>query len=180
VLRSEGVVDTYGREAMHFTDGVNSTFIVMRQPLRSKDDKTQIFRFPKKGHVYDVRTGRYVGFTDSVSAAVPRGDACVWAVLPNRVGALRISMPEKIVCGKDLVADINLEHALGKGVFHVEIISPTGECRFHMKRNVQSRDGKAQIAFRMAHNDMTGVWTLRVTDAVTQASASTSFKLAGK
>ena len=177
VLVSEGIENVFGREAMHFTDGTNAVFIVMRQPLRSNDSETQTFAFPAKGHVYDVRTGRYLGFTDRVTAAVPHAEACVWAVLPRKVGGLRISAPLRVPAGSDLVADLALDGATGKGVFHVEVVSPNGECRFHMKRNLDSVGGKARLVFRMARNDVPGKWTLRATDATTRVSAERTFEV---
>ena len=101
----------------------------------------------------------------------------MWAVLPEKVGGMRISAPADVAAGRDLVADIALEGAAGKGVFHAEIVSPTGECRFHMKRNLDSKDGKARLAVRMARNDQPGKWTLRVTDAVTGVRAEHMFRL---
>ena len=180
VLTSEGIENLYGREAVHFTDGTNSVFVVLRMPMRSTDSEEQIFMFPKKGHVYDVRTGRYLGNTNLVSAAVPHGDASAWAVLPRKVGGMKISAPEIVEAGRDLVADIALEGAVDKGVVHVEVVPPSGECRFHMKRNLDTVDGKAKLMFRMAQNDPCGEWTLRVEDALTRAVSEHRFTLKGK
>ena len=175
VLRSEGIEKVFGREAMHFTDGTNSVFIVLRMPLRSSDSETQTFVFPQKGHVYDVRAGRYIGYADRVTAAVPHAEASVWAVLPEKVGDMRVSVPRKVEAGTDLVANIALEGAAGKGVFHVELVSPSGDTRFHMKRNIDSVNGKAKLAFRIAENDRPGNWKIRVTDTLTGVRTESAF-----
>ena len=65
----------------------------------------------------------------------------------------------------------------GRQVFHVEFVAPDGSCRFHMKRNLDSVDGKARFVFRMAQNDMPGKWTLRATDATTSVSAECAFEV---
>jgi hypothetical protein len=174
-LRSEGIEKVFGREAMHFTDGTNSVFIVLRMPLRSSDSETQTFVFPQKGHVYDVRAGRYIGYADRVTAAVPHAEASVWAVLPEKVGDMRVSVPRKVEAGTDLVANIALEGAAGKGVFHVELVSPSGDTRFHMKRNIDSVNGKAKLAFRIAENDRPGNWKIRVTDTLTGVRTESAF-----
>lgn len=178
VLESEGAERLPGREAIHLTDGANDVFAVLRMPLKSSDSATQTFRFPAKRHIYDMRAQKYVGFTDSVTAAVPNGEACLWAALPAKTGKLDVSAPAQVAAGTDLVADIALEGAKGKGVFHVEVVPPSGECRFHMKRNLDATDGKARLVFRMAANDRTGTWTLRVTDVLTGTSVSRGFAVA--
>ncbi|MBO5940287.1 MAG: beta-galactosidase trimerization domain-containing protein, partial [Kiritimatiellae bacterium] len=180
VLASRGIENVFGREAMHFTDGVNSIFPVLRMPLRSSDNETQQFVFPKKGYIYDVKNGEYLGFGDRVTAAVPHADASVWAILPEKVGSLSIDAPAEVRCGTDLVANIALEKARGRGVFHVEVVSPTGECGFHMKRNIETENGKAKFVFRMAGNDICGKWTIRVTDVATRVKSSHDFILSGK
>jgi hypothetical protein len=136
-------------------------------PTRSSDSEIQTFRFPYKGHVYDVRARRYLGFIDKVTVAVPHAEAMVWAVLPRRIGNFHVAAPLEIKTGTDLSADITLKGAVGKGVFHVEMISPTGKSGFHMKRNIDSIDGKAKFVFRIAENDPQGSWKISVTDALT-------------
>lgn len=167
VVRSQGIETVYGREAMHFTDGVNDLFSVIRMPTRSDDSATQKFEFPKKGHLYDVRKGRYMGFLDTVTAAVPNAGAGVWAVLPEKVGAFTLAMPDSVKAGDDLVCDISLKGARGSQVFHIQVLPPNGEVRFHMKRNLKSKDGKAKLVFRIALNDQFGLWRLKVRDALT-------------
>jgi hypothetical protein len=93
---------------------------------------------------------------------------------------MKISAPELVEAGRDLVADIALEGAVDKGVVHVEVVPPSGECRFHMKRNLDTVDGKAKLMFRMAQNDPCGEWTLRVEDALTRAVSEHRFTLKGK
>ena len=175
VLRSEGIENVFGREAMHFSDGVNSVFIVLRMPARSSDSQIQKFAFPKKGHVYDVRNRKYMGFTDNVTTVVPHAEASVWAVLPKKIGDMRISLPSKVKAGEDLIADISLAGAVGKGVFNVQVISPDGSTPFHMKRNIDFVNGKADFVFRMAANDKVGKWKIRVTDTLTGIASERHF-----
>ena len=177
ILDSKGIEKVFGREAMHFSDGINSVFVVLRMPARSTDAEIQNFTFPGKGHVYDVRARKYIGFTDNITAAVPHAEASVWAVLPKKIGSMRISMPSVVKAGEDLNAVISLAGAVGKGVFNVQVISPDGTSPFHMKRNIDSEAGKACFSFRMAANDKVGKWKLRVTDAITGVETERSFNV---
>ena len=180
IVRSEGIESIYGREAMHFTDGVNDLFSVIRMPTRSEDETEQTFVFPKKGHLYDVREGKYLGVADAVTAKVPNAGAGVWAILPKQVGVMSLSLPDTVRAGGDLVADISLEGAIGSQVFHAEVVSPNGGVRFHMKRNLKACDGCAKLVFRMAENDTPGRWRLTVRDALTGTSCEKTFSVVNK
>ena len=180
ILESKDIVSTPGREVMHFTDGVNSVFVILRNFTLSKDNKTQTFTFPAKGHVYNLRTGKYLGFTDNVTCAVPNADAVVFGVYPAKVTALDVKVPARVRAGKDLAAKISLAvkgGKTGKRVYHVEVINPSGKARFFMKRNLVSDNGKADFVFRMADNDPEGIWTLKVTDVLTAVSTEKKFTL---
>ena len=89
-LVSPGIENLDGREAMHFTDGVNDLFFVLRMTARSSDDAEQAFVFPKKGHVYDLRRGDYLGETDRVTAKVPLSGASVWAVCAAKAEGVEV------------------------------------------------------------------------------------------
>ena len=180
ILESKDIVSTPGREVMHFTDGVNSVFVILRNFTLSKDNKTQTFTFPAKGHVYNLRTGKYLGVTDKVTCAVPNADAVVFGVYPSKVDALEVNMPEKIKAGSDLTAKIALKTTggkAGKRVYHIEVINPEGKARFFMKRNIVSENGKGEFIFRMAANDLPGKWILKVTDVLTGVTAEKKFTL---
>ena len=82
VLRSPTIADVFGREAMHFTDGVNDVFPILRHPGRSQDEAEEVFEFPRGGFVWDVCARKALGKTDRVNTKVPRAGAAVFAVLP--------------------------------------------------------------------------------------------------
>ena len=180
VLSSPGIEKLFGREAMEFTDGTNRIYAVIRQPGRSDDAKSQTFGFAKAGHVYDIRAGKYLGRADSVEFAVPLADASVWSVLAYRVSGLCVDVPARVTAGRDLVADLAVKTsggAAGTHVFHVDVVPPSGECRFHMKRNLIAPGGRARLVFRIAANDPSGRWTLRVVDPLTGQAAERYFEV---
>ncbi len=177
-LRSDEVLSLTGREAMHFIDGDMHVFGILRDQTKSKDSAEQTFRFPVKGHLYDLRAGKYLGEGNSVKAAVPHGGAAVFGVYPYKVEKVTIAAPATVKGGTDLKADLAVKVSngtAGKHVFHVEVVPPQGEVRFFMTRNLTAENGKAQLVYRMAENDPAGKWTLRLTDAMTGLSAEKTF-----
>ncbi len=179
IIGSDDVVAVKGREAMHFADGNMHVFAIARNQTRSNDSLEQKFTFPVKGHLYDLRAGKYLGESDTVTAAVPHGEASVWGVYPYRVTRLAVRAPETVKGGTDLKADIEVVVSggkPGKHVFHTEVIPPDGNARFFMKRNLIAEQGRLQLVFRIAENDPAGNWTLRVTDVMTGTTAEQHFR----
>lgn len=182
VLASPGIENTFGREAMAFTDGTNLLYTVMRMPLRSSDKDEQTFRFARSGYVYDVRAKRYLGRSDRVSAVVPLAGASVWSVLPYNVESVRADMPGTVSRGTDIVADISVVTAgaaCGTHLFHVDVVPPSGAGRFHLSRNVTAPGGRMRFAFRIAENDPEGEWTLKVCDVLTGMGMERRFRVEG-
>jgi len=180
VLRCEGVVSTYGREAMHFVRGDLNVFAVIRDHRRGTDTREQEFIFPREGHLYDLRRGEYLGATDRVTSAIPNAGTEVYGQYPYAVTGLAIESPPTVQGGTDLLANISVETSTGTAghhVFHVEVIPPRGEVRWLMKRNLPAPEGKLKFRFRMAENDPRGTWTLRVTDVMSGKQATQKFDL---
>ena len=163
-----------GREAMHFVHGNMHVFAILRDQTRSKDSLTQTFTFPVKGHLYDLRAQKYLGFGNQVTAAVPLGDAAVWGVYPYQVNSIQIQAPDSIQGCRDFSAALKVipsEGVPGIHILHAELIPPQGEARFFLKRNLTADRGQAEFKLRIAENDPDGVWTFRVTDSMTGVSA---------
>ena len=178
VLRSPGIENVFGREAMSFTDGTNLICCVIRMPRRSSDRDVQSFSFARTGHVYDVCAGMYLGLTNQVTAAVPYAGASVWSVLPYHVSALCVESPDTVRKGNDLEVKLTVDaggNECGTHVFHVEIVPPSGVRRFHFSRNLTASGGRARLLFRIAANDPSGGWTLRAHDPLTGMHADRRF-----
>ena len=197
-LASPDIADVYGREAMHYVSGDADVYCVLRMPGRSKDVREQTFVFARKGHVYDVRAQRYLGVADRVTAAVPNNEASVFAVLPMKVAGIGISgLPATVAAGSDLGLDFSIGDgrdgarpsqeaggtrfvaAVPAYVLHVEFVPPTGKPRFHFKRNLLTKGGRAHLDFATALNDESGVWTVRVSEPLTGMRAEKKFELKG-
>ena len=180
LVESAGIVDIPGRETMHFTDGVNHVFPILHNASVSKDDKEQTFVFPVKGHLYDLRQGKYLGKTDRVTCRIPNADAVLFGVYPGKMEKLEIVMPSTVKAGNDLKAALSAvlaEGVPGRRIYYVQVVDPSGKTGYCMDRCLVAKDGKADFRFRMAFNDPDGVWTLKVTDVLTGVMAERKFTL---
>ena len=177
------MVAHFGREAMHYVSGDADVYAVIRMPGRSEDDDALDFTFAKKGHVYDVRAQKYLGETDHVTAKTPLHEASVFAVLPTKVTGIGVSnLPAKVAVGTDLSLDFSIQTTqtspnLPNFVVHVDVVPPSGKTRFHFKRNLLTKGGRAHLDFAMALNDEKGMWTVRVTEPLTGITAEKSFEV---
>ncbi|MBO4304735.1 MAG: hypothetical protein J6A21_09145, partial [Lentisphaeria bacterium] len=180
LLESENIVKIPGRETMHFTDGVNHVFPILHNASVSRDREKQTFVFPVKGHLYDLRKGKYLGKTDRVTCRIPNADAVLYGVYPGKIRELDIRMPASLKTGSDLKAALEAkmeEGAPGKRVFYLQILDPSGKAAYGMDRCLVAKDGKADFSFRMAFNDPEGIWTLKATDVLTGLTAERKFTL---
>ena len=188
-LGCDEMVSHFGREAMHYVSGDADVYAVLRMPGRSEDDDALDLVFAKKGHVYDVRAQKYLGETDRVTAKTPQYEASVYAVLPAKVAGLSVSgLPSVVTRGTDLALDFEVREMKNSTVdlelppspsyvIHVEVVPPSGKARFHMKRNLLTKDGKSHLDFPMALNDVPGMWTLRVTEPLTGVTVEKAFEI---
>lgn len=174
------------REAVHYCEGDVDLYGVIRKPLHSlvgkeHDTSADELVFARRGHVYDVRERRYLGVGDRVSANVPYAEACLYAVLKEKIDAIGIAgLPRLLSCarrGETLSLDFKVisRDVAPRYVLHVEFIPPSGKRPFHFRRNVATANGKASVRFPIALNDETGKWTLRVTEPLTGISSERNF-----
>ena len=180
VLTCREIVSKTGREAMRFVAGEADVFVLLRMPGRSKGVEKDVFELPVKGHVYDSVAGRYLGRSKQIEVEWGEGDAAVYSVLKSKPSSLRVEgVPESVKRGEELKISVALDAAgvAPDTVFNVRFVSPSGECRFHMQRNVDAPKGMAKVFFPMAYNDAVGDWTVVVTEAMTGMSVERKFSL---
>ena len=165
---------------MHFVDGNMHLFGFLHDPFEAAKIAPFTAKLPVKGHIYNLRNGKYLGNTDTVNCVIPYAEGAVFGVYPYKVNALEVKMPQSVKAGSDLTADVALKLSNGKAekhIFHFEVIPPSGEARFFMKRNVEVKDGKYTFTFRIAHNDEVGTWKLLVKDVLSGITKVKEFKV---
>ena len=168
VLEAENNIK--GCEAFHFVNGDMHVFAALHDPFETEALSEHTFHFPVKGHLYDLRNGKYYGITDQVKYQIPHAEAGVWGIYPYQVKGIQVKHPSKVKRGTDLDLDIRIltsEGNAGKHIFHVEVIPPDKQVRFFMKRNLVASNGQTGFRYRIAFNDPAGTWQIKVKDILT-------------
>ncbi len=132
-------------------------------------------RLPRKAYVTDVRTGKRFGFTDAVRTSVVVGDALVLGLSPAE-GSVTLSGPPSAALGAHVRFGINVAPA-GRHLVRCHFFAPDGSMLEAYAKNVVAEDGRAAVVLPSALNDPAGVYTLRVTNVVTGATAEAKIEL---
>lgn len=186
-IASPTAPDNPDREAVHYREGEADLYAVIRKPLHAQvneahDENADELVFAKPGHVYDVRAQRYLGVTDRVSAKVPYAEACLYAVLKEKVEGVEIAGLPRLSAarrGETLSVELAIrsKDVRPRYVLHAALVPPSGKAPYHFRRNLATAGGKASFSFPLALNDETGTWTLRVTEPLTGVTAERAFKV---
>lgn len=135
----------------------------------------------KPGHVYELRTGQYLGRTDTARGKLAHPEPLIYSVLPYRVDGVDLSAAATYARGDRVRVGIELfTRGKPKFVRHVircRLYGPDSMERTGARRNLVTRTGKGGYAFDLAINDMLGEWTVVVRDVATGIERKHSFKL---
>ena len=169
--------ETYPCDAVWREDGPNGVFAmhvdVSGAGNNSKDGGTAAGRFdfskgdrvkaklPRKGHIYDLRTKEYLGFSDSVETVMIPGYTRIYSVLESKPGPLSASGPSAVAPGDRAVFAFSCAGASGAQTYHAELVAPDGSRPVRFWRNFRS-DGTCEYAFESAFNEKRGEWKLEV------------------
>ncbi|MDD3949122.1 MAG: hypothetical protein PHT43_06630, partial [Anaerolineaceae bacterium] len=182
ILHSSISPSLAGREAMHFCKGQMNVFVILHNPVRgAAESDAQIITLPEKGHLYDLREGRYLGHTDKCQILLTeKFPAAVFGCYPYEVTGLQVDSPRSLKAGADLCLELAVqssEGSPGPHLMHLALTDPAGNSRFHLKRNLVAENGKANLRMRMAFNDSKGQWQLLVKDVMTGMTATRKFSV---
>jgi hypothetical protein len=130
-------------------------------------------RFADTRHLYDVRTGQYLGLTDSLDIGLSY-EARLYARLPYRVqslaldvGAVRGRSPSTVRATLRTDGD-----APGSGhVVDFRVLSPEGQELSWYTQAITVREGAAEATIPWALNDPPGAYTVVARDVATGVSA---------
>ena len=120
--------------------------------------------FPKKGHLYDLASGRKIGFGDSFRLPLSKGRPFAFEFLDDEPSPISLSADGatiRVVCSS--AADT---------VAHVKVHDPSGVEAWHYSEKLVVHDGKAEMTVPFAKSDAPGAWRAVATDILTGASAA--------
>jgi hypothetical protein len=135
-----------------------------------------IARLPQARHVYDVRTGRYLGHTDRIRDSLQSAEAKLYALLPYKVTAMKLTANDRFERGKALhmTAALQIDDAAQEHVFSVRVYDPTGRELYYHARNLVAPDGKVSFVIPVELNPV-GPFKVVVTDVASGVGQTYDF-----
>jgi hypothetical protein len=138
-------------------------------------------KFRKKGHVYNPRTGEYLGNADAVSGRLEHPDPLFYSVLPYRVDDLDIIAKGSHVRGARVTVRAKLytrrRVRFERHVFRCRLYGPDTRERTGARKNVVSKTGAVTYRFDLALNEMVGTWKVIVRDVATGIERTHRFEV---
>lgn len=126
--------------------------------------------FGRQAHVYDIRSGRYRGETDTLRSELRPGIAHLYALLPYRATAVSGWTPRTARAGEGLDFAFRLQGtpAPEQHVLRLRVFGPDGQERPYYARNLRTgRAGRVAGRLHFAVDDPPGIWKLVARDVAT-------------
>ena len=149
------------------------------KPALFKDFKPVMVtvRLPQKGHVYEVRSKRYVGHTDHFKMPLIPQWSMIYAVLPVKAETLKVTLPGAVSAGSSFKASIALSPAKGPQVFRVTLLSPEGKELAQFAKNHRFEGPSGSVDFFMPYNFKKGKYSVKATHIATGKTNSAVFEV---
>ena len=131
---------------------------------------------PGAGHLYECRTGKYLGAagTHGVELQVATGN--LFALLPYRVERMDVTLPAHSLLGQPIQAKATLVTSGGPPVRHVVVLQlrrPDGRDLREHRWIVETDTGIVDRRLFLALNDPVGTWALVARDVATGVEKTT-------
>ena len=136
-----------------------------------------IIRLPHAAHVYELRSGEYLGRTDTLKRRIIENEPLFLAMLPHQVKGISVACDPKNYAPGDRVA-YNLSATPLRHVAYIRVFGPDGEVRPAYAAKVDCRAGTGKASFPLALNDSAGTWRIIARDVASGAEASAAFTVA--
>jgi len=167
-------------ETVFFKNGaVEYACILKDYMLKDLSSRKVSIQFPDQTHVYDVREGKYCGYTDKVAAEIAPARARVYALVPYKIEAVMMSL-DKTVCngGEALGYTVKLLTSGKEPATHavrLELINPCGQAVKYYGFNLLAEKGNCGGQLLLAHNEQKGKWKIRAREIISGKTAEADF-----
>ena len=137
--------------------------------------KTVTLLLDEARHIYDIRTGEYIGKKRRLDRTIRPGLVGLLSALAYRVTGLSIAGDAD---GATISAEIDGdEEASGMHVFRVEVADPQGNDVKAYAQNALAPGGTCRVVIPFALDDAAGDWTITATDVLTGVTAKAVIEL---
>ena len=169
-------------------DGENYIFGLLKAQGTAPDGKVPMLfdkkflrkvkvELPFKGHIYDLRKGKYLGFINSFVIDLMPGDGQVFSIQKRKISNVRVNVPAVAERGRALEVKFAAAGAAGSQVFRMDLTGPDGKLVKHYTVTGHFGAAGGKFSFQFAHNDKTGPWKCRITHVNSGISAEKIIKL---
>lgn len=135
-----------------------------------------------KGYVYDIRTGKYKGYsTEKIQDIIKPGEAKVYGILPYRVEGIDVEVKGNSVRGGTITVEGNLKTSENKEpgthIVAIRLYNSDGKEVEPYRNKVKTEKGRFKCQIPIALNDKTGKWKIEVEDIVSKVKGEVFFNL---
>lgn len=121
---------------------------------------------PREGYVYDLRAGKALGKTRTVTAPLDPMHILLYAVLPYEVRGVKVTAPAaKLGQTAPVTLQVLASAPPGEHFLRVTLTGPDGKERPGFATTVRATAGKVTVPLRFALNDPAGKWQIQARDA---------------
>ncbi|MEA1996899.1 MAG: hypothetical protein U9N45_04645, partial [Gemmatimonadota bacterium] len=118
-------------------------------------------------HVYDLRKGTYLGYTDRIHLELSTGEPALFALLPRPPGRLTVEAPGKVAPGGSVHLSLSLDEPMElHDVALVEVVTPEGKRHELYSTRIDLDNSSGELTFPLALDDQSGRWMIRVTEVI--------------
>ena len=132
-----------------------------------------VLALPRPLFVYDVRKGRLLGNTDRLPVKLGPVEPVILAVSEKPLGPPSVSSPQGARLGTNAEISVSSTLQAALDVIHLDVIDPDGNTIAYYSGNLLMTDSRITRLLPFAVNDKPGVWTIRATDLLGGATATT-------
>lgn len=155
-------------------DGENFVFGILKAQTTAPDGKAPMLfnkkflkkvkiELPFKGYVYDIRKGKFMGYTNTLTIDLMPGDGELFSIQKKKISGVTVKAPAEVVRGRDLAVKFAVGNAVGKQVCRLDLFGPDGKLVKVYTATGHFEPSKGKFAFRFAMNDAPGIWRCRIT-----------------
>ncbi|MCC6445802.1 MAG: hypothetical protein IT210_20400 [Armatimonadetes bacterium] len=142
--------------------------ILSLMPARETGKRTVQVEMFAAGYAYNIRTGKDLGRTSRLRAAL-EAEPALFALLPYRVTGLSLVAPATARAGQEIEYTVRLQAENGSPTGHVlriEVSGPGGVRRYYASNQNMVGDTFTGT-LSLAVNDAPGRWKIKATDVLT-------------
>lgn len=173
--------DAPGAELVRFRYGGIELLGFAKRALTSENYPLKVqIKLPENEHIYDLRAGAYLGFTDIIRIKCEPMQRSAFALLPYEVKALKLSIsPTEVKQGESIKFSAEIQSALApeEHLIRIDVTGPYGESTIWFRQKLWTKDGRISRTLPLAYNETPGEWKLRATDVLSGKSAEATFKI---